>query len=230
MIKVLIVEDDPMVKEINEKFLNKVEGYVLYDSVNTIDKAKEAILRSVPDLILLDVFFPEGRGVDLIKWVRIKNIKCDVILITADKSMETVEEAFRYGVVDYLVKPFVFNRFKEALLKYRNRKDEFKNIKNVEQELIDKITFSDKNNSFNEDKGDIKDIKGFSQHTYDKIVECIRSIKGDTITAQEVSKKVGVSRITARRYLDYLEKEGTVVLEMEYGKVGRPLNKYKLKE
>ncbi|MCY6372673.1 response regulator [Clostridium ganghwense] len=231
MIKVLIVEDDPMVKEINEKFLNKVEGYVLHNSVNTIDKAKKVILASRPDLILLDVFFPQGRGLDLLKWIRIKNIKCDVILITADKSMETVEEAFRYGVVDYLVKPFAFKRFKEALLKYRNRKDEFKNIDNVEQEIIDKITLNDKNTPLNDDDNmDIKDIKGFSQHTYEKIIECIKNVEGKNITAQEVSSIVGVSRITARRYLDYLEKQGKVILEMEYGKVGRPLNKYKLKE
>ena len=124
----LIVEDDPMVREINEKFLEKVEGFTLQGSVNSIEKAKEAILRDKPDLILLDVFFPQGKGTDLLKWIRSENLKCDVILITADRNTDTVEEAFRYGAVDYLVKPFVFTRFKEALLHYKDRKINFQEM------------------------------------------------------------------------------------------------------
>lgn len=99
MIQVLIVEDDPMVREINEKFLKKIEGYTVCNSVSSIEKAKASILKIRPDLILLDVFFPQGRGIDLLKWIRKEDLKCDIILITADKSMQTVEEAFRYGVV-----------------------------------------------------------------------------------------------------------------------------------
>lgn len=229
MIKVLIVEDDPMVREINEKFLRKVEGYTLYDSVSSIEKAKESILKGQPDLVLLDVFFPQGKGLELLKWVRMENIKCDVILITADKSMETVEEAFRYGVIDYLVKPFVFKRFKEAMLQYKNRKNNLANIEIVEQEIIDRYTLKEKRD-ISQREDDMSDIKGFSQHTYEKVLEGIQDKKGTTFTAQEIAKNIGVSRITARRYLDYLEKEQKLIIELEYGKVGRPKNKYRLKE
>lgn len=229
MIKVLIVEDDPMVREINEKFLSKVEGYKLYESVNSIEKAKEAILNGELDLVLLDVFFPQGKGLELLKWIRFKNIKCDVILITADKSTKTVEEAFRYGAVDYLVKPFVFKRFKEAMVQYKNRKNNFGNIENVEQDIIDRYTLKEKRN-IPQNEDDIIDIKGFSQHTYEKVLEGIEEMKDKTFTAQEIGKNIGVSRITARRYLDYLEKEKKLVIELEYGKVGRPKNKYRLKE
>lgn len=231
MISVLIVEDDPMVREINEGFLSKVQGYTLYKSVSTIEEAKKELLAGKPDLVLLDVFFPQGLGTDLLKWVRANNIKCDVILITADKNIDTVEEALRYGVVDYIVKPFTFNRFREALLQYRNRKTEFKSIEKVEQESIDKMIFKDKEieNDF-VDGSDIKDMKGISQHTYEKIVKCILGMKGETITAQELADLTGVSRITARRYLTIMEDEGKIALEMEYGKVGRPSNKYKIKK
>lgn len=230
MIKVLIIEDDPMVREINEGFLSKVEGYTLFKSVNSIKKAKEEIAQGKPDLILLDIFFPQGLGTDLLKWIRINNIKCDVILITADKNMETVEEAFRYGAVDYIIKPFTFNRFKEALLQYRTRKNDFKNTESVEQELIDKMLFKEKEKDTDYDyTEDIKDIKGFSTHTYEKILGLIKEMDGKPITAQELAQLTGVSRITARRYLDLLEREGKLVVEMEYGKVGRPLNKYIIK-
>lgn len=228
MIKVLIVEDDPMVREINEKFLKKVSGFTLIDSVNSIKKAKEVILSFNPDLILLDVFFPQDKGTDLLKWIRLENLKCDVILITADRNTETVEEAFRYGAIDYLVKPFVFNRFKEALLQFKVRRDSFKNIDNMDQEVIDKYTIKENKHVIEYDD-DIGDIKGFNQHTYEKILSGILDMKEVAFTSEEIAKKIGVSRITARRYLDYLEKEQKLVVEMEYGNVGRPKNKYRVK-
>lgn len=228
MIQVLIVEDDPMVREINEKFLRKIEGYTVHDSVNSIEKAKESILKRRPDLVLLDVFFPQGRGIDLLKWIRKEDVKCDVILITADKSMKTVEEAFRYGAVDYLIKPFAFDRFKEAMLQYKNRKNNLENITSVEQDVIDRYILNEKVTVSEED--DIRDIKGFNPHTYKKILESIEEMRGETFTASQIAKKIGVSRITARRYLDYLERKQKVVVEPEYGNIGRPKNKYKLKE
>jgi len=228
MIKVLIVEDDPMVREINEKFLKKVEGFSLYGSVNSLEKAKEVIQDGEPELILLDVFFPQGKGIDLLKWIRLKNLNCDVILITADRNTETVEEAFRYGAVDYLVKPFIFNRFKEALLQFKSRKNSFKNVDSVEQGIIDKYTIKDTKHVIEYDE-DIGDIKGFNQHTYEKVLEGISEMRDKSFTSEQIAKNIGVSRITARRYLDYLEKEEKLVVEMEYGKVGRPKNKYKIK-
>ena len=228
MISVLIVEDDPMVREINEKFLKKVEGFTLYESVNSIEKAKESILRGKPDLILLDVFFPQGKGIDLLKWIRLENLKCDVILITADRNTETVEEAFRYGAVDYLVKPFIFNRFREALLQFRDRKHSFRNTDSMEQGIIDRYTIKENKHALEYDE-DIGDIKGFNQYTYEKILVGISDMRDNSFTSEQIAKNIGVSRITARRYLDYLEKEEKLVVEMEYGKVGRPKNKYKLK-
>jgi response regulator of citrate/malate metabolism len=228
MIKVLIVEDDPMVREINEKFLKKVPGFTLCHSVNSIEKAKEVILSSNPDLILLDVFFPQGKGTDLLKWIRLENLKCDVILITADRNTETVEEAFRYGAIDYLVKPFIFNRFKEALLQFKIRKDSFKNLDNIDQDIIDKYKTKENKHAIEYDD-DIGDIKGFNQHTYEKVLLGISGMREFAFTSEEIARKIGVSRITARRYLDYLEKEQKLVVEMEYGNVGRPKNKYRIK-
>ena len=228
MIEVLIVEDDPMVREINEKFLKKVEGFSLQGSVNSIEKAKEVILNSKPDLVLLDVFFPQGIGTDLLKWIRLENLKCDVILITADRNTETIEEAFRYGAVDYLVKPFKFNRFKEALLQFKSRKNSFNNIDSMEQEIIDKYTIKENKYVLEYDEN-IGEIKGFNQYTYEKVLIGISDMEENPFTSEQIAINIGVSRITARRYLDYLEKEQKLVVEMEYGKVGRPKNKYRIK-
>ena len=232
MIKVLIVEDDPMVREINERFLAKIEGYVLLDSVSTLDRAKELMKIAEPDLVLLDVFFPQGKGVDLLHWIRREGMRSDVIMITADRSVETVEEALRYGAVDYLIKPFKFKRFEETLSQYRLRKRNFTQSENVEQDTIDQLVMREGGGGGREDDEDHEmiDTKGFSQLTYDKVCECIRDFGTQTFTAQLVAKKIGVSRITARRYLDYMEKEDKLEIELEYGKVGRPKNRYKIRE
>lgn len=114
MIRTLIVEDDPMVLQINEKFLRKIQGFEHVGSVNDIMNAKAFIQTLKPDLILLDIFFSVGRGIDVIQWLREENIDTDVIFITADRNPKTIERAFRFGAVDYLVKPFRFDRFEES--------------------------------------------------------------------------------------------------------------------
>lgn len=230
MINVLIVEDDPMVREINERFLAKIEGYHLMDSVSNLERAREIIERTEPDLVLLDVFFPQGKGVDLLKWIRNSGLKCDVILITADRTSETVEDALRFGAVDYLIKPFKFTRFEETLMKYRLRRENLNRSENVEQAMVDQFMMRNSGNQPFRPEEDLIDTKGFSQLTYDKVMECIRNFDATTFTAQQVAKKIGVSRITARRYLDYMEKENKLEIELEYGKVGRPKNKYRLKD
>lgn len=230
MIDVLIVEDDPMVREINERFLAIIEGYHLMDSVSSLEHAQEVMKTAEPDLVLLDVFFPQGKGVDLLRWIRSEGLRSDVIMITADRSTDTVEEALRYGAVDYLIKPFKFKRFEETLTQYRIRKKNINQTENVEQSMVDQFMMRDAGLQAVRDEEDIIDTKGFSQLTYDKVCECIREFGGDSFTAQQVAKKIGVSRITARRYLDYMEKENKLEIELEYGKVGRPKNRYRQKD
>ncbi|WP_430883685.1 response regulator [Fusibacter sp. JL216-2] len=91
MIRTLIVEDDPMVMQINERFLSKIKGYEHVGSVNDIQSAKEMVKVEKPDLLLLDIFFSVGRGIDIIQWLREENIDTDVIFITADRNPKTIE-------------------------------------------------------------------------------------------------------------------------------------------
>lgn len=97
MIGVMIVEDDPMVMEINSKFLKRVEGFSLYKGVSNLEEAKKVMMSKKPDLILLDVYLPNENGMDFLKWIRSQGLDADIILITADKSIERIQQAFRYG-------------------------------------------------------------------------------------------------------------------------------------
>ena len=221
MIKTMIVEDDPMVRQINSKFLNKVDGFILEKAVANLSEAKDFLSSNPVDLILLDVFLPNENGIDLLKWLRKNEISSDVILITADKSIDRVKDAFRYGVVDYLIKPFSFERFKESLTQFKGRYYEFKKNDEIEQEELDKLIASS-NASHNEDDY----AKGLNKYTYRSIWEEIEKSSYDDFTAEGLAEKLGIARVTVRRYLDYMEKENKVEKLVEYGKVGRPQHKY----
>ncbi|MBY6910737.1 response regulator [Clostridium botulinum] len=234
MIQVMIVEDDPMVREINSKFLKRVEGFVLYKAVSNLYDAKKFIAMKKPDLILLDVYLPKENGIDLLKWIRKqdididiilitadKSIDIDIILITADKSIERIQEAFRGGVVDYLIKPFNFERFKESLIQFKGRYYEFKKNNVIEQKDLDKIICSS-NISQNEDDF----AKGLNKYTYKSIWNEIEKSNDKDFTAEYLAEKLGIARVTVRRYLEYMEKENKVYKLVEYGKVGRPQHKY----
>ncbi|MCC3870032.1 response regulator [Terrisporobacter mayombei] len=222
MIEVMIVEDDPMVRDINSRFLKRVEGFNLYKAVGNLTEAKKFIMVKKPDLILLDVFLPNENGIDFLKWLRSEEISIDVILITADKTIERVQEAFRYGAIDYLIKPFDFERFKEALIQFKERYYEFKKVDEIEQSELDKLILNA--TVVQRDEGL---AKGFNKYTYKSIWKEIERGDNEYFTAEELSEKIKVARVTVRRYLEYMEKEGQLEKLVEYGKVGRPQHKFR---
>lgn len=227
MIQVMIIEDDPMVLEINSKFLKKVEGFNLAKAATNLQEAKDFILKNKIDLILLDVYLPRENGMDFLKWLRQKNVHIDVILITADKTVDRVQEAFRFGAVDYLIKPFTFVRFKEALNLFKERFFSFKKQDTIDQGQLDKMLLS--NLSTTDDKVDMPE-KGFNKYTYKKIWDFIEKKQDDYFTAEDLSETLGVARVTIRKYLEYMEKGKKLEKLIEYGKIGRPQHKYRLNQ
>lgn len=221
MIDVMIVEDDPMVRDINAKFLERIEGFRLLKAVSNLDDAKKIIAAKKPDLILLDIYLPKENGIDFLKWIREKNIDVDIILITADKSIERIQEGFRYGVVDYLIKPFNFERFREALIQFKSRYDNFKKNDEIEQKELDRLI-----SNFNPAPLEEDFAKGFNKYTYKTIWDEIEKSNFTEFTADMFSEQLGIARVTVRRYLEYMEKEHKVKKVVEYGKVGRPQYKY----
>jgi two-component system CitB family response regulator/CitB family two-component system response regulator MalR len=229
MIRTMIVEDDPMVRQINSKFLNKVDGFSLEKAVTNLSEAKEVLINNTIELILLDIFIPNENGIDLLKWLRKNEISSDVILITADKSIDRIKDALRYGVVDYLIKPFTFERFRESLDIFRERLDSFNNNKTIEQSELDNLILSNKNKEAIGEESKFNLEKGFNKYTYNSIANELDNIKEEYFTTEEVSEKIGIAKVTVRKYLDYMSKQGQLEKIIEYGKVGRPLYKYKQK-
>ena len=211
-----------MVAHINLKFANKA-GYEDVDTAADIESAKEKLKQGDIDLVLLDVYLPTGKGTEILKWIRQQNLNTDAILITADRSSETVEESMNFGAVDYLIKPFDFDRFQLAMEKFERKRNGFVGKKSVEQEDIDSIFFESVNKN---DKNKIILEKGMSEKTYTAILEAIKAM-ATSVTAEELGDRLGISRVSVRRYLEFMEDKGILEMKPIYGKKGRPQHLFK---
>lgn len=232
MVKIMIVEDDPMVRMIIEAFIKKVGNFNIVSQVSDIDDAQAFLEDNEVDLILLDVFLPLGSGIDLLKWIREKDIEVDAILITAENTKTSIKEAFRFGAIDYIVKPFVFERFKEALDNFVFRNQGLIGQDDIKQEDIDKyikglkVENSKDGTNIAHDEANL--ARGLNVNTYNTIYNFIK-MQNDEVTADFVASEVGLARVTVRRYLDYMAKEDKITLIQSYGKIGRPTHFYKRK-
>ncbi|MFZ5969151.1 MAG: response regulator [Bacillota bacterium] len=219
-ISVIIVEDDPMVQEINKRFINRMKDFKVVGIASNGEEAFKLVEKLQPQLMLLDIFMTKTNGLEVLREIRKREANIDVILITADKSVDTIHDAIRYGVIDYIIKPFKFERFKEALLHYKNMKEQLLNQENIRQEDLDNILHI---------KGESTTTrlpKGLNQITLDLVLNYLREHQ-EFHTSMELAEAVGIARVTARRYLEYLSENKSVMVDLEYGSVGRPIHKYK---
>jgi response regulator of citrate/malate metabolism len=223
-ISVVIVEDDCRISKVHAKFLEDIENFELIGVANTINDGKYMVETLQPDLILLDLFFPEGNGMELLYDLRREHSRVDVILITAAKDMDSLNAALKGGVFDYIIKPVFINRFKEALGNYYNHKQKIKNVRKVDQEFVDQIL---KGRSTGTAAVDLQDVpKGIDPITLKDVVAAFAGCSGDGVSAAEIGKVTGLARTTARKYFEYLLSIGQLQIKLEYGTIGRPERKY----
>ena len=138
MIRILVVEDDPMVGKFHEHYIKQLKDFELIDTARTSEQALKFLEKQSYDLVLLDIFMPGIDGLQLLKEIRNKNFNVDVIVISAANEKEQIQTAMRFGAVDYIIKPFEFERFNLALNNYKLRRTNLENLTQVKQEDLDK--------------------------------------------------------------------------------------------
>lgn len=223
MIEVLIVEDDPRIAEIHRRFTEKIEGFKVIATATNGEQAKEWLEVVQPNLVLLDVYLPDMKGVELIKFIRQNFQEIDIIMITAASEVDVVSRALRGGVIDYIVKPLTFDRFKNSLENYQSKIRKLKQNDELSPDQIESLWNSGVQVQLAEASSS---PKGIDPLTLDKIKRCVASIDKSGITAEALSAESGVSRSTARRYLEYLISQKKIYAELIYGNVGRPERRY----
>ncbi len=218
-IKVLIAEDDPMVAELNKSYLQMIHGFELVGVVSNGEEALRLIQETPVSLVLLDVFMPGMDGLKLLRQIKMNQPEVDIIMVTAARQTQDIQTALGLGVIDYIVKPFTFERFQMALTTYKERVRILSSEPELNQTLLDK--------NFLSSKVALHDHlpKGVDSQTLKTVREAIIT-HGKEFTMNDIVPIVGLSRISLKKYVDYLEETGLLKSTLFYPAVGRPSKKY----
>lgn len=224
---VLIIEDDFRVADINRQLVEQVDGFQVDAIAKTGDEAMDFLQHSseLPDLILLDVFIPDRSGLDLFWEIRSAYRGIGIIMLSAAKDTEIIEETLHGGISDYLIKPVDFKRFEQSLHRFREQKALLNSNKEMEQSEIDRL-FGYLPPTFSGMEYEAALPKGIDHLTLKGVMERLSASAADGVNAMEVGKAVGVSRSTARRYLEHLVSTGEAKAQLNYGEIGRPERRY----
>lgn len=222
-IDVVIIEDDSNIIQIYQEIIQSLHRFNIVGIGETIKTARTVIQAYQPQLILLDNYLPDGLGIDLYREIiaQKKKRKQDVVLITASDDVKTVQEAMQLGCFDYLLKPISFDRFQQTLQRYLDLNNAMKAYESLNQKHIDELF----NLQHRKQQTNLLP-KGIEQVTLDKVIRLFSLNSGEKFTVEKVSQNTGVSKTTARRYLEYCATHGLIISENEYGKVGRPERVY----
>lgn len=209
-----------MVLEVNKGFLQQLTGFELVGEATSGEDALKKIHQLQPNLILLDMFLPDMTGLELFLKLRSERIPSDIIMITAARDAPTVQEVIRLGAIDYLIKPFRFERFQKALQSYHRSSKSLPNTHLFKQEDVDQW--------LGHTEDGISLPKGLNEMTMKQITEGL-IVANVAITSEQLAQNVGMARVTVRKYLDFLASKGKVHIDLKYGTVGRPTKYYSLR-
>lgn len=225
MIKTVIVEDDLMVASINSQFAKRNPNIQIVATFHNGKDALEYLKSSDADLVLLDLYMPDCTGLEVLSELRKEGSEIDVIMITAANDAEHINEALQLGIVDYLIKPFQYERFAQALDKYLVRKKAMESGVSFTQEEIDRLVNAT-SPAASTKKAELQ--KGVQQKTLDKIRICISAHPEHYLPCEQIASETGLSRVTIRRYMNFLIEENEVTSMIDYSTGGRPSILYQI--
>lgn len=222
MIHVAIAEDDFRIASIQEGFLEQLNGFTLVGKALNASETLALLEKQKVDVLLLDIYMPDMLGTDLLPILKSRFPATDVIMITAASETDMLQQAVRYGVFHYLVKPVSLEKFTSVLEQYKKKKQLLSSSSHVTQEMVDAY-FSGTASERTQAAAPLP--TGIDGVTLARVSELLKTIDSG-VSIEEMGIKMGASRTTARRYLEYLVTTGVCRVEHEYGIVGRPERRY----
>ncbi len=225
VMRVLIVEDDPMVMRLNVDYMARLEGVELVGQCESVPTALELLEREAVDLLLLDVYLRNRSGLEVLRHLRAQDRNTDAVLITAASEIETVRAAQRLGARDYLVKPFSFERFRDAVEACRRARDALSRLPDqLGQGDIDRL-FSQAPATDLRRPGDLP--KGLTPASLAQVAQAILALDEDSFTSETLLSATGMSRVSVRKYLKHLSDAQLLEESFHYGQIGRPSFRYR---
>ncbi|MFA1643457.1 response regulator [Chryseomicrobium aureum] len=222
MIRVLIVEDDPMVAELNRSYIERTDDFSCVGVAHSPKEARSFLANDQIDLVLLDVYMPGQDGLSYLQELREERASVDVILITAASETKQIQQALRLGAIDYLIKPYAFDRLHTALEKFKHHHTFIKSSGQSSQQDIDALLHTEAH----QESTQILVPKGLTKTTLDHVLDVIKTFGGRRFSTDEVAEAASLSRVSIRKYLKFLASHLFLDEQLEYG-VGRPVYYYK---
>lgn len=211
-----------MVSLLNRTFTEKDSRFHVVQTCSDGRAALEWLSHNPTDLVILDVYMPLCTGVELLRSLRAQAIPVDAIMVTAANDAASVDTLLKMGVVDYLVKPFTYERFQQALDTFCRHKEAVHG-QAVTQGELDKLFAPP-------DSGDRSAPKGLQESTLKLIRDCLHAAPAQGLPSEAISKQTNLSVVTVRRYANYLVERGEACSTVNYDTGGRPCRLYQLKK
>ncbi|GAA0478797.1 MULTISPECIES: response regulator [Tatumella] len=220
-IDVLIVEDESTLAQLHAALVNDFPCLRVTGIASTLAQAREMIEQRNPQLVLMDNYLPDGQGISLISSAMFSRAKCAVIFITAASDMNICSQAIRVGAFDYILKPVSLKRLSQSLENFIRFSKQQREWKVVDQKNVD-LLYQLQAKNFRQRETE----KGIEENTLARVQQLFS--EGDQcLSVDEVMVHSGLSKTTARRYLEYCVRTGLLGVEMVYGKIGHPRRLYR---
>ncbi len=222
MIRVLVVDDDFMVAKVHCGFVGRIAGYTVAGVAHSGHDALRAVDTVEPDLILLDIYLPDMSGLEVLQHLRERGTAVDALMVTAARDVATIRTALRGGVVNYIIKPFTFDALRDRLERYAAAHRTLTLTGPVGQDDVDRLFSTLRPTT-------MQLPKGLTRATADLVARVLQTASADR-SAAECAEQAGLSRVSTRRYLEYLVSLGKADLRLRYGVAGRPEHRYRWTE
>ena len=223
MYRVIIVEDDPMVAAINRQYIDVTPSFRTDRIFKNGSEALSYLKKADADLIILDYYMPSMNGGEFLDALHAAGKAPAVIMVTSANDTDIVKSLLNRGVIDYLVKPFEYTRFRAALDKFSNTSEYLKNARtNLDQAAIDRLLTHPE--SSGESKPSLN--KGLNEATLKLVRDFLKAHLNDFFTSEQLAEQIHLSRITIRRYMNYMVDTGELVSDIDYKTGGRPSIRY----
>lgn len=225
-LRVLIVDDESVAVTGHSEYVRRVPGFKVAGTATTVRESIRFLDHTPVDLVLLDLNLPDGHGLDIARAIRAAGRPVDVLAITAAREVELVRAAVSLGGVGYLLKPFTFADLRERLDSYRRYREGLDSSDAASQSGVDAIFRELRRPVLATDNAP----KGLTGSVLDRVIAIVRAAGAQGLSASEVGAAIDASRVTARRYLQYLTDSGRVERGQRLGGSGRPEVTYTWRE
>lgn len=220
MYTAIIVEDDPVIAQLNGIYLDSHKEINLASSFRNGADAISYVKNNKTDLILLDYHLPGMNGTEFLAELRKIDSHADVIVITMDNDTSAIRSLLNYGVIDYLIKPYSYERYHQAISHFINKAASLNDSAYISQDELDQ--YLSKNTDIPKTTVREKLEKGIQRETHDRLISYLKKNNGEPLTLNKILTDVSLSRVTVRRYMKYFSDEGIVSVKVNYSTGGRP--------